>query len=60
MDCIFSAYSSPINTWVYDYQGNIMPGWPQAVNATVSGYSAGIYNNNYGFGDLGMSILRIF
>ncbi len=45
-----AAQSDSINTWVYSYDGTIMPGWPQ--RSKTKGYSAGVYNDNAAIGNL--------
>jgi hypothetical protein len=44
------AASDRTNTWVYNAQGDALPGWPQLNND--SGYAAGVYNDNIAAGDL--------
>lgn len=44
------AVSSKVNTWVYEPNGSLRPGWPQLSND--SGYAWGIYNDNAAAGDL--------
>ena len=38
------------NTWVYEHDGSLRPGWPQLANG--SGYAYGIFNDNAAVGDL--------
>ena len=38
------------NTWVYEHDGALRPGWPQLTND--SGYAYGIFNDNAAVGDL--------
>lgn len=47
---VTSAYGSSINTYVYDYRGNLRPGWPQV--SDDSGYAWGTYNDNAAIGDI--------
>jgi len=47
---VTGARGSPINTWVYEHDGSLRPGWPQLNNA--GGYAWGVYNNNAAAGDL--------
>jgi uncharacterized repeat protein (TIGR01451 family) len=44
------ALLNKVNTWVYEPNGTIRPGWPQL--ADNEGSAAGIYNDNIGLGDL--------
>ncbi len=44
------AVYGPVNTWVYEHNGNLRGGWPQLSND--SGYAYGIFNDNAAVGDL--------
>ena len=44
------ALGSAVNTWVYEHNGTLRPGWPQLNNS--SGYAWGVYNDNAAAGDL--------
>ncbi len=45
-----AAIGSQVNTWVYQVNGSLLPGWPQLSND--SGYAWGVYNANASAGDL--------
>lgn len=45
-----AAVGSKVNTWVYQVNGVLLPGWPQLSND--SGYAWGVYNANASAGDL--------
>jgi len=47
---VTGAVSSKVNTWVYEYDGALRPGWPQL--GDDSGYAWGIFNDNAAVGDL--------
>ena len=47
---VTGAYGNQVNTWVYEYDGTLRPGWPQLNNA--GGYAWGVYNANAAAGDL--------
>jgi hypothetical protein len=47
---VTGAVNSQVNTWVYEADGTIRPGWPQLGNA--SGYAWGVFNANAAVGDL--------
>lgn len=44
------AVYGKVNTWVYEHNGTLRPGWPQLGNE--SGYAYGIFNDNAAVGDL--------
>jgi hypothetical protein len=44
------AVYGKVNTWVYEHNGQLRPGWPQLGND--SGYAHGIFNDNAAVGDL--------
>jgi hypothetical protein len=44
------AVYGKVNTWVYEHDGQLRPGWPQLGND--SGYAYGIFNDNAAVGDL--------
>jgi hypothetical protein len=44
------AVYGKVNTWVYEHDGQLRPGWPQLGND--SGYAYGIFNDNSAVGDL--------
>ena len=44
------AVYDQVNTWVYEHDGSLRPGWPQLAND--SGYAYGIFNANAAVGDL--------
>jgi uncharacterized repeat protein (TIGR01451 family) len=45
-----AAIGSQLNTWVFQVNGSLLPGWPQLSND--SGYAWGVYNANASAGDL--------
>jgi uncharacterized repeat protein (TIGR01451 family) len=45
-----AAVGSRVNTWVFQVNGSLLPGWPQLSND--SGYAWGVYNANASAGDL--------
>ncbi len=47
---VTGAYGSQVNTWVYEHNGSLRPGWPQLNN--TGGYAWGVYNANAAAGDL--------
>jgi uncharacterized repeat protein (TIGR01451 family) len=47
---VTGARGSAINTWVFEPNGSLRPGWPQLSND--SGYAWGVYNANASAGDL--------
>jgi uncharacterized repeat protein (TIGR01451 family) len=47
---VTSARGSATNTWVFEPNGALRPGWPQLSND--SGYAWGVYNANASAGDL--------
>jgi hypothetical protein len=47
---VTGAYGSKVNTWVYEHDGSLRPGWPQLNN--TGGYAWGVYNANAAAGDL--------
>jgi hypothetical protein len=47
---VTAAIGSKTNTWVYEHDGSLRPGWPQLNNA--GGYAWGAYNANAAAGDL--------
>jgi hypothetical protein len=44
------AVYGKVNTWVYEHDGSLRPGWPQLSND--SGYAYGMFNDNLAVGDL--------
>jgi hypothetical protein len=44
------AVYGKVNTWVYEHNGQLRPGWPQL--GDDSGYAYGIFNDNAAVGDL--------
>lgn len=44
------AIYSKMNTWVFEHNGQLRPGWPQLSNE--SGYAYGVFNANAAVGDL--------
>jgi len=44
------AVYEEVNTWVYEHDGQLRPGWPQL--SDESGYAHGIFNANAAVGDL--------
>jgi hypothetical protein len=44
------AVYNEVNTWIYEHDGQLRPGWPQLGND--SGYAHGIFNDNVAVGDL--------
>jgi uncharacterized repeat protein (TIGR01451 family) len=47
---VTGALGSRTNTWVFEHDGTLRPGWPQLTND--SGYAAGVYNSNASAGNL--------
>ena len=47
---VTGAVYDQVNTWVYEHDGSLRPGWPQLAND--SGYAYGIFNANAAVGDL--------
>jgi hypothetical protein len=47
---VTGAVYEKVNTWVYEHDGKLRPGWPQLSND--SGYAHGIFNDNAAVGDL--------
>ena len=47
---VTAAVGSAVNTWVYEPDGSLRPGWPQ-LNSSA-GYAWGVYNANAAAGDL--------
>lgn len=47
---VTAAVGSKTNTWVYEHDGSIRPGWPQLTND--SGYAYGVFNANASAGNL--------
>jgi hypothetical protein len=47
---VTGAVYDKTNTWVYEHNGDLRPGWPQLSND--SGYAYGIFNDNAAVGDL--------
>ena len=48
---VTGAVYGKTNTWVYEHDGTLRPGWPQLSNE--SGYAYGVFNDNAAVGDLG-------
>jgi uncharacterized repeat protein (TIGR01451 family) len=47
---VTGAVGSRTNTWVFEHDGNLRPGWPQLSND--SGYAYGVFNANASAGNL--------
>ena len=47
---VTGAVDNQVNTWVYEPDGTLRPGWPQLSNA--NGYAWGVFNDNAAVGDL--------
>lgn len=47
---VTAARGNRTNTWVYEHNGTLRPGWPQLSNDT--GYAWGVFNDNAAVGDL--------
>lgn len=47
---VTGAVYGKVNTWVYEYDGTLRPGWPQLSND--SGYAYGVFNDNAAVGDV--------
>ncbi|NJD59467.1 MAG: VCBS repeat-containing protein, partial [Anaerolineae bacterium] len=47
---VTGAVGNRTNTWIYEADGTLRPGWPQLSND--SGYAWGVYNANASVGDL--------
>jgi len=47
---VTAARGSKENTWVYEHNGSLRPGWPQLTND--GGYAWGVYNDNASAADL--------
>jgi hypothetical protein len=50
LEIIVTATGNQVNTWVYEPDGSLRPGWPQLNSA--AGYAWGVYNANAAAGDL--------
>jgi hypothetical protein len=47
---VTGAVYNKVNTWVYEHNGTLRPGWPQLSND--SGYAHGLFNDNAAVADL--------
>lgn len=47
---VTAAVGSRTNTWIFEYDGSLRPGWPQLSND--SGYAYGVFNANASAGNL--------
>ena len=47
---VTGAVYDAVNTWVFEHEGTLRPGWPQLGND--SGYAYGVFNANAAIGDL--------
>ncbi len=47
---VTGAVYGKTNTWVYEHDGTLRPGWPQL--SDDSGYAYGVFNDNAAIGDL--------
>lgn len=47
---VTGATYNAINTWIYEHDGTLRPGWPQLSND--SGYAHGVFNDNASAGDI--------
>jgi len=47
---VTGAVGSKINTWIFEHDGTLRPGWPQLSND--SGYAYGVFNTNASAGNL--------
>jgi hypothetical protein len=47
---VTGAVYGKVNTWIYEHDGQLRPGWPQL--GDDSGYAYGIFNDNAAVGDL--------
>ncbi|MCK4898986.1 MAG: VCBS repeat-containing protein, partial [Anaerolineales bacterium] len=47
---VTGAVYNKTNTWVFEHDGALRPGWPQLTNE--SGYAYGVFNDNAAIGDL--------
>jgi hypothetical protein len=47
---VTAAVTSSVNTWVYEHDGSVRPGWPQLSTGLGSAY--GVFNDNSSVGDL--------
>ncbi len=47
---VTAAVGSQTNTWVYEHNGTLRPGWPQVIDD--SAYAWGVYNANLAIGPL--------
>lgn len=47
---VTAAAGGRINTWVYEHNGSVRPGWPQLNSST--GWASGIYNDNAAIADI--------
>ncbi len=47
---VTGAVYGKVNTWVYEHNGSLRPGWPQLNDD--SGYAYGIFNDNAAIGDI--------
>jgi len=50
LEIVVGATGNSLNTWVYEHDGSIRPGWPQLSGG--SGYSYGLYNDTIAIGNL--------
>ncbi|HRQ36460.1 MAG TPA: VCBS repeat-containing protein [Chloroflexota bacterium] len=50
LELIVTVTGDEINTYIYEHDGSLRPGWPQLNND--SGYGWGVYNDNAAIGDL--------
>ncbi len=47
---VTGAVYNKTNTWVFEHNGSLRPGWPQLTND--SGYAYGVFNDTAALGDL--------
>ena len=47
---VSAAVGSKTNTWVYEHDGSLRPGWPQVVGSAGSAW--GVFNDNAAVGDM--------
>lgn len=50
LELVVTATGDEVNTYVYEHNGDLRPGWPQLNND--SGYGWGVYNDNAALGDI--------
>jgi len=49
---VTGAVGSEINTWIYEHNGALRPGWPQVNDDDASAWAHGVFNDNAAIGDI--------